>query len=324
MGKVATRRVSNAFIVGLFVTCSIIIIVGAIIWLGANKFFRENEYFVTYFDGSIEGLDKGSPVKYQGVPVGSVTDVGIAPDGKLIQVTIQIESNVKIDKKMRIKLEFAGIAGGRFLQLHYPETADAARQHPKLHFEPPYSVIPSTTTGLAEIEFAAKDILNNMREFDVRGVSDDTKRFLSSTSTLIENQEIYETITSLKEATSALANVLQKADSSTIVRNIDNVTEKLLRTSGELEKFSQAMNRKLDSLNLTATLDSMIVGYDSVIAVVNANVNSLGYQGRTTIMTLNETLEQIKATAKDLRKALRTISDTPSQIFLSKPPEKDK
>ena len=51
-------------------------------WLSANKFLKEQIYYVTYFDGSVEGLNVGSPVKYQGVPCGAVQALEVAPDGK--------------------------------------------------------------------------------------------------------------------------------------------------------------------------------------------------------------------------------------------------
>lgn len=324
MNKIATRRVSNAFIVGLFVTISILVIVAAVIWLGANQFFRENRYYVTYFSGSIEGLETGSAVKYQGVPVGSITKIGIAPDGNLIEVTMQIEKDVEITPKMRVKLEFAGIAGGRFLQLHYPEKKEFYYQHPQLSFKPPYKVIPSAPSGLAEIEFAAKDMLNNLNRIDAGAISENAVRFLNSTSNFVENKELYETVTSLKNATATLADVLQKADSSAIIHNVQGVTERLLRTSNELETFGKTMNKKLDAIDVASHLDSIVARYDTLITVIQANVNSLSYQGRSTMLMLNETLDQFKLTAKDLRKALRNVSDTPSQIFLSKPPEKDK
>lgn len=179
-------------------------------------------------------------------------------------------------------------------------------------------------SGLAEIEFAAKDMLNNLNRIDAGAISENAVRFLNSTSNFVENKELYETVTSLKNATATLADVLQKADSSAIIHNVQGVTERLLRTSNELETFGKTMNKKLDAIDVASHLDSIVARYDTLITVIQANVNSLSYQGRSTMLMLNETLDQFKLTAKDLRKALRNVSDTPSQIFLSKPPEKDK
>src|SRR2546426_9239860 len=37
--------------------------------------FRSTVKFVMYFQGSVNGLDKGAPVKFRGVPIGVVTDI---------------------------------------------------------------------------------------------------------------------------------------------------------------------------------------------------------------------------------------------------------
>ena len=57
---------------GRFVTLGIVIIVVAIIWVGATKYFEKGDRYVAYFDESVQGLQKDSIVKYRGVDVGRV------------------------------------------------------------------------------------------------------------------------------------------------------------------------------------------------------------------------------------------------------------
>ncbi|MFW5662264.1 MAG: MlaD family protein, partial [Bacteroidota bacterium] len=88
------KKVSSPFLIGLFVITGVIIMVSLLIWFGATKFMEEQTFYVTYFDGSVEGLQKGTPVKYLGVPSGSIQGIEIAPDGKLIEVIMQIDKNI--------------------------------------------------------------------------------------------------------------------------------------------------------------------------------------------------------------------------------------
>ena len=74
------------FSVGLFVIVGLTIATIAILWLGMSHYFEKGRYYVSYFDESVQGLDKDSPVKYRGVPIGRVENVGVAPDGTLIQI----------------------------------------------------------------------------------------------------------------------------------------------------------------------------------------------------------------------------------------------
>ncbi len=324
MNKISTRRVSNAFIIGLFVMISSVVLIGTVIWLGANKFFKENIYFVTYFEGSVEGLETGSAVKYQGVPVGSVAKIEVAPDGKLVQITMQIGSKIDLSDSIRVKSEFAGIAGGKFLQLHYPTEAAFYAMHPKLTFQPPYKVINSAPSGFEEIEIAAKEVMNNFRKFDVGGVSSGAIDMFNSTSEFMKNKQLYEIVKSLSEASLSLSHILANADSSSVIANANAISAKLLATSNKLFDFTETLNKKVEDIEINKRLDYAIMRYDSLISTIQHNINGVGFQSRTVLLTLNEALEQFKSTNKELRKSLRAISDNPSQIFLSEPPAKEK
>jgi paraquat-inducible protein B len=41
----------------------------------------------SYFDEAVQGLEVGAPIKYRGVPVGSVVEIGLAQDVYQIPVT---------------------------------------------------------------------------------------------------------------------------------------------------------------------------------------------------------------------------------------------
>ena len=60
------------FMVGLFVVTGFSFAVVAVVWLGMSNYFEKGQYYVAYFDESVQGLDKDSPVKYRGVTIGSV------------------------------------------------------------------------------------------------------------------------------------------------------------------------------------------------------------------------------------------------------------
>jgi hypothetical protein len=71
---------------------------------------------VTYFDESVQGLDKDSPVKYRGVSIGRVENINVAPDAALIQVVLKIESGLEsgIDDIVA-RLKSVGITGIMFV-----------------------------------------------------------------------------------------------------------------------------------------------------------------------------------------------------------------
>jgi len=73
------------FIVGAFVATGMGIAIAAILWLGASNYLEKGNYYAAYFDESVQGLEKDSPVKYRGVTIGRVYRIGVAPDAALIE-----------------------------------------------------------------------------------------------------------------------------------------------------------------------------------------------------------------------------------------------
>jgi paraquat-inducible protein B len=96
------RRISPALI-GAFVIGAVALVVIAVISLGSGKFFRKTYEFVLYFQGSVNGLNVGAPVKYKGVEIGSVTDI-----------LLQLEE-VEVDRiPVIVELDAGKIAGRGF------------------------------------------------------------------------------------------------------------------------------------------------------------------------------------------------------------------
>ena len=58
---------ANPTAIGAFVVGAIALIILTLIILGGGKFFSERARYVTYFDGSIQGLREGANVNFRGV-----------------------------------------------------------------------------------------------------------------------------------------------------------------------------------------------------------------------------------------------------------------
>jgi paraquat-inducible protein B len=70
MNKRISPKLMGAFVIG-----ALVLLVIAIIALGSGRLFRKTYEFVLYFQGSVNGLNVGAPVKYKGVEIGSVADI---------------------------------------------------------------------------------------------------------------------------------------------------------------------------------------------------------------------------------------------------------
>ncbi len=318
------RNVSSPFLIGLFVLIGSVVIIGSLIWLGANQFLKEQVFYVTYFDTSVEGLEKGSAVKYQGVPCGSVKTIKVAPNGKLVEVVMQLDPNINITDSLRIQPALAGIAGGKFLQLHYPSNPELAKAHPITNFDSPYPLIKSAPSGLEEIEIAMREVMNNFMQINTGEISESVTDFFRESTYFLSNKAIYKTIDNLNQSTALLASILQKADTVPVLDNITNVTAQLVESAKEINNFTQKLNSKIDAIKISDHLEHTFAALDSTIFASEAVVNGLGSKSDLMIQEFHYTLNEIRQTNKYLQKAIRAISENPSAVFLSEPPAKEK
>ena len=71
---------ANPAAVGAFVIGAIALAVGGVIFFGGGRWFSELDRYVIYFEGSVNGLQIGSPVKMEGVPIGEVCEIRLIAD----------------------------------------------------------------------------------------------------------------------------------------------------------------------------------------------------------------------------------------------------
>jgi paraquat-inducible protein B len=71
---------ANPRAIGLFLIGGLALAVGGTAVLASTAWFEKRTTFISFFQESVNGLEVGAPVKFQGVPVGSVTGILIQID----------------------------------------------------------------------------------------------------------------------------------------------------------------------------------------------------------------------------------------------------
>jgi paraquat-inducible protein B len=102
-------RRANPTAIGLFMLGAIVLTVIGVATLASTSWFGKQSKFISYFGESVNGLEVGAPVKFQGVLIGRVTEllIQIEPTDKTFQVPVQYEIDLSRLKSV----------GGTFLQL---------------------------------------------------------------------------------------------------------------------------------------------------------------------------------------------------------------
>jgi paraquat-inducible protein B len=75
MGKKANPAVIGGFIVG-----AVVLITAGLVVFGSGEFWSTRIPWVSYFPGSVKGLQPGASVSFRGVNIGKVTDVRVTLD----------------------------------------------------------------------------------------------------------------------------------------------------------------------------------------------------------------------------------------------------
>jgi len=274
---------TNHWKLGLFVVVGLVAMVGALFWLGAQRFQRASFPAVSYFDESVQGLDVGSPVKFRGVTVGTVADITIAPDHRHVQVTSDIyvdaiqrlglgegaprRGEEFMNPLLRVQLVAAGITGVRFIQTDFFHPQRFPR--PTLPFEPPWNYVPSAPSTLKSVGDTATDVLNRLPALEER-ISEtlgtmntalgSVDRFVSGLQD--ENGSFDRLLVQLRATTRGLGTTVEEAklaDTTTAVRTaaanvsaaangFDEIREDLQASLGTLRETLDSFRSVADSL----------------------------------------------------------------------------
>jgi phospholipid/cholesterol/gamma-HCH transport system substrate-binding protein len=99
-------------VVGAFVLAAIVAVFGFVYWLHNTGGLGPRATYQVQFDGSVPGLLVGAAVLFNGIRVGEVTDLGLAPDNpRRVNATISVSSTTPVRSDTKVGLEFQGLTG---------------------------------------------------------------------------------------------------------------------------------------------------------------------------------------------------------------------
>ncbi len=326
--------VKTKLAVGVFVVAGFIMVIFAVIWLGMSNYLEKGKFYVAYFDESVQGLDRDSPVKYRGVSIGKVYSIGVAPDANLIEVVLKIETGLKLDKSIAAQLKAVGITGIMFVELEKKKPGDLLVA-PGNTFESSYPVIDTRPSEIKKIMEAVNDILQEFKKMDVSGVLDSLRSMLAKLEQTLDDaqlktlsKEMQVTIRDIRSSmdpeywTSTLESVGTAAD------NIDALStesrETIAKANATLESYDRLARENKDEVH--DLLSDMRTSLDTVNKLAG-NSNELVLQSNHEIVNLmgeiRKSLREYDKAGKNLNRFLEQIADHPSQLFLGEPPREE-
>ena len=302
---------------GIFVLILSAVFIAIVAVIGTKQLFKKRDiYFVSYKNISVSGLEKGSPVKYLGINVGSVRDIRIDPDDvNRIIVEVGLKPRTPVKQDARADIASISITGLKIIEIR-----GGSNEAPLLQpgeYIPAGSSITEAITGKAEIIAEKLElVLNNLTRFTkpenldkvFRLIDDMDSTAVGLYAILAENRE------SLHSTISRSRTVIARIDSTSRLLHESVGEFHALRASdrlaGILVNFDDA-STKLKEANLA----ELIWRFSQVIESTNRLLLSMENDLQRGSQDFSISMQRLKATLENLNETSRLVNEDPSILI---------
>ncbi|GEM_PF-1110080 len=156
------------FRVGVFVALSIVGFIVALGWFSGSRSDANYDPYVMYFEGSIEGISVGSPVKLRGIEVGHVTDIAfVARRNERVRLRANIREDAPIHDNLVASVQMKGITGTSVIALEVmrPEDENVIVYYPNKK----YPVIKSKPSALDKLFTSMPELMDGLTRMSQQG-----------------------------------------------------------------------------------------------------------------------------------------------------------
>jgi phospholipid/cholesterol/gamma-HCH transport system substrate-binding protein len=295
---------TNHWKLGLFVVVGFFVAMGIVVGLGAQSLNKTTVNYRSYFDESVQGLDVGSPVKFRGVTIGSVSAIGVAPDHQHVEVTCDLVVdqlndlglNVVGDRKaprialpaeLRVQLGSAGITGVKFILIDFFSVADNPIM--PLSFRVPENYIPSARSTMKNLEDSVVRAVDRFPD-----VADQVVLVLGKINRILEDVDSHHLPEKLGVALGHADRVM--ADVQTAVRGVDSpkLSADLQQTLANLDVTVTRMNGVLERVQGNKGLLASAERASNALGDVAQNANGLGLEVEETLRDVQQAADTIQ------------------------------
>lgn len=177
---------SNYVLVGSVTLALLIGLLIFIVWL-AGLSNKATKCFDIYFSQGVGGLNKGSSVNFQGVPVGQIEKISLLPDRpEFVWVRVQVDSETPVLQGTTAQIKGVGFTGVSEIAL---EGAIKGGQ-PLTQVGPQgCPVIPASSGGLGALLNSAPELIDRIQRLTERLTELLSDRNQNSISDILENVE---------------------------------------------------------------------------------------------------------------------------------------
>jgi len=305
---------ANPTVVGAFVLGAVALAIAAVFFFGSGKLFRKIDTHVAFFDGSLKGLEIGSPVTFRGVRLGTVKDIRVVYDTDKSELMIPVIFEIELDR-LTVVGEGSGSAGDddgdilldrgmrAQLQLRSMVTGQLAVN---LDFFPgsplvyrggyeDYDEWPTLPSEVEQLRDAAQKIIRQLQDVPVDEIAQEIAAVLKGVDDLVTS----ENLAGLLEGAHRLA------DSPDLEASIAGFRTAMERANAALHSVQQLAEDADEQLlpvarGLREASEELGALLDQAGRVLNSVESSLDEDSDLRVRTLNA-MEEVAAAARSVR-----------------------
>lgn len=328
MGKQANPAVIGGFVVG-----ALVLAIAGILVFGSGKFFADTARSVMYFEGNLKGLRIGASVDFQGVQLGTVTEIRAVFDTKEVRARIPViveirRDNVEwegerpevgalfrrlIERGMRAQLQLESMVTGQlFIQLDFHPDAPAVE--PRLDPLTKLPEIPTIPTALQQVQQTVRKAMEKIGDLPIEEIVKNLNDTLQGIDRLVNAPEVLEAVRNLNTA---------MTDVQQLVRNVNKQVEPMSASVTDAMGSIGNLARNADGhvATLTGSLNET-VGV-ARIALENAqetlkSVNGITSPNSAVGYELVKTLRELSTAARALRVLADYLERNPNSVIFGR------
>ncbi|SRR5437867_1341604 len=288
-----SRQASPA-VIGGFVVGALVLVVAGLLVFGSGKFLADIVPAVMYFEGDLTGLRVGASVNFQGVQLGTVSDIKAVFDPKEIRARIPVIAEISRDKLewvgerpakgaifrqliergLRAQLQSESmVTGQRLIQLEFhPE---APRKEGGIDPLTKLPEIPTIPTAIQEVQQTVRKVLEKIGDMPLEEIVNNIHTTLQGIDRLANAPEVMEAVRNFNTTMTAVQQ---------LVRNIDKqVTPLSASATGAMGSVTDAMGN----------VGKLAHNADEHVATLTGSLQETAGAARVTLESTQETLKNV-------------------------------
>lgn len=289
-------------LIGAFTLLAFLSAFSFVLWIGKLSLEREWDYYDIVFKEAVTGLTVGGAVQYNGVQVGEVRKLSLAPnDPRQAIAHVRLNGDTPVKTDTRAKLALLGLTGVAIIQL-----SDGTPAAPRLAARSGETVprIIADESAMQTLMSSGQDVAISANEVLVR-----VARLLNE-----ENmQHVAAALEHIDQVTATFAD--QRDDLRTLIMQLSAASAQLKGTLAKIDGLTastdQLVNRQVRELASSAQR-----AIDSANAMLEQNREPLANFSRDGLAQIGPTLAELRTTLQTLRNITARLQNDPAAYLL--------